>query len=133
MKKNNFFFLILSIVILFASCTQDCTEIKFADGISTLNGKLYTGDCESRYINNQVKSIQHYADGKDEGAWIFYYLDGKVQTKAFFKAGIRVGKWEYFHENGQLWKTQTYDALGNKIGVWETFDEDGKLIKETSF
>ena len=132
MKKNNYYILIAISLLVFTSCSTDCSEISYKDGVSTLNGKLYTGDCESRWINNQLKSSQHYVDGKDDGEWLFYHIDGAIQTKAYFKQGVRVGKWENFHENGMPWKVQTYDNMGNKIGVWKTYNKQGELIKETS-
>ena len=133
MKKNSFYTLFAIFVLVLSSCSTDCSKIVFKDGVSTLNGKLYTGDCESRWINKQLKSSQHYVDGKDDGEWLFYYIDGTIQTKAYFKEGVRIGKWEYFHENGMPWKIQTYDDDGNKDGVWKTFNKQGELTKETSF
>ncbi|MDC3218556.1 hypothetical protein OAU12_03350 [Flavobacteriaceae bacterium] len=129
MKKNSFYTLFAIFVLVLSSCSSDCSKIVFKDGVSTLNGKLYTGDCESRWINKQLKSSQHYVDGKDDGEWLFYYIDGTIQTKAYFKEGVRIGKWEYFYENGMPWKVQTYDSLGNKTGKWKTFSEKGELIK----
>lgn len=134
MKKNSSHTLFALFVLVFTSCsTTDCSEIVFKNGVSTLNGKLYTGDCQSRWINNQLKSSQHYINGKDNGEWLFYYMDGTIQTKAYFKEGVRIGKWEHFHENGLPWKIQTYDEDGNKDGVWKTFNKQGELIKETNF
>ena len=133
MKKNNCFKLITISLLVFSSCSTDCSKIVFKDGVSTLNGKLYTGDCESKWINKQLKSSQYYVDGKDDGEWLFYYIDGTIQTKAYFKEGVRIGKWEYFHENGMPWKIQIYDDDGNKDGVWKTFNKQGELTKETSF
>ena len=129
MKKNSFYTLFAIFVLVLSSCSSDCSKIVFKDGVSTLNGKLYTGDCESKWINKQLKSSQYYVDGKDDGEWLFYYIDGTIQTKAYFKEGVRIGKWEYFYENGMPWKVQTYDSLGNKTGKWKTFSEKGELIK----
>ncbi|MDB4063069.1 hypothetical protein N9848_01680 [Flavobacteriaceae bacterium] len=133
MKKNNFYILLLVSLLIFTSCsTKDCSKIVYKDGVSTLNGRLYTGDCESWHPNGQLKSSQHYVDGKDDGNWVFYFIDGTVQTKAVFKKGIRVGKWEYYYENGGLWKESYYDD-GEKSGTWKTFLEDGLLIEEDVF
>ena len=131
MKKNNFipFFVFL---FLFFSCAPDCSKIVYNNGISTLNGKLYTGECDSYFPNGKLNSKQSYKNGKDDGEWVFYFSNGNLKTKGFFKEGIRIGDWEYYYENGQLWKEAHY-VDGNKSGVWKTFNESGLLIEEITF
>ena len=43
-----------------------------------------------------------------------------------FKEGKKEGYWEYYFENGQLWKKGKYQN-GNREGLWVSHYPDGKL------
>jgi len=121
---------ILFLTFIFLSCSNvDCNELVYQNGVTTLGSKLFDGDCESNFNNGKLSSIQSYFQGKDNGAWIFYYQNGLKKTEAFFDKGKRIGEWKYYHENGKLFKVQRYNKQGQKEGVWETFNENGELIR----
>ena len=116
---------ILLIFTVFLSCSKtDCKDLVFKDGITTLKGDLYSGDCSEYYSNGQIKSIQKYLDGKDHGEWVFYYPAEIIRTRGEFNKGVRVGKWEYFYNNGNPWKIHYYDSIGKRTGKWITYSLD---------
>lgn len=120
-------------LMIFSSCSSyDCFDLKYdqTKGLTYQSEKLFTGDCKSYYFTRNIKSEQSYTNGKDNGLWVFYYPNGKTQTKGLFNMGLRVGKWEYFHENGLIFKENFYDMKGLKTGIWKTYDKNGKLISE---
>ena len=125
--------IILSMSITFAigcSSPKECPEFNFnsLEKITTLNNNPYTGRC-STYKNGKLRSIQQYLNGLDYGKWVFYYENGKVQTKGRFNEnGKRVGRWRYFHENGAKSQISKYSKEGVRIGLWKVYNKDGELI-----
>ena len=114
--------------IIFLSCSKkDCKDLVYKDGITSLHGKLFTGECSEYYSNGQIRSIQKYLDGKDHGEWIFYYPAEIIRTRGVFNKGVRIGKWEYYYSNGNLWKINNYDSLGKKTGKWITYAPDNTI------
>jgi antitoxin component YwqK of YwqJK toxin-antitoxin module len=129
-KMNRIFFLTL----FFLSCTNtDCGDLIFNNGTTTLKGKLFSGNCVEYYPNGQLKSVQNYLDGKDHGDWIFYFSAEIPRTKGSFNRGIRIGKWEYYYQNGNPWKINYYDSLGNKTGKWITYNIDKSIDSIVTF
>ena len=80
------------------------------------------------YRNGQLKSEEFFKqnDKKDEkdGPSVSYYNDGQVQAKGQFAKGLKTGKWQYWHANGQLEKTLDSDEHGPK-GYVSVFDNGG--------
>lgn len=110
----------------------DCSDLKYENRITTLNGKLFTGKCHEYYSNGQISSIQKYLDGKDHGSWNFYYSNGNKRTEAFFNYGKRINSWNYYSKSGFIYKINYFDSLGKPTGIWKTYDTlNGKLLKET--
>lgn len=80
------------------------------------------------------------------GPCVFYYENGNISSKGVMVNGQQSGKWEDFHENGNLKLTSSYavnpsagpttnDPLGkNKVyemnGVWFYYNEDGAKYKK---
>ena len=93
------YFLLLSLI--FISCStldiQRCPELSY-NSINKLtslpDGTLYTGRCEV-YEGDLKKSIQQYIDGVDYGNWVFYFPNGKIETK---------GNHEYLIKNSAVYQ-----------------------------
>ena len=71
-----------SLLFLFLACGSPdrCGEIEYVEGITYLNGNLYTGKC-SVYKNDTIVSVQQYLNGKDHGNWVFYHPNGNCYTR----------------------------------------------------
>ena len=134
MKFNLYIYLILIFVLIGCSDPEKCQELIFQplEKTTTLNGELYTGRCTT-YNDSIKRSIQQYVNGVDYGKWVFYYPDGKIETKGRFKNGKRVGKWKYYHSNGKIKQISKYSANGEKIGNWKNYDSVGKIIKSVRY
>ncbi|MDC6466064.1 hypothetical protein PQZ36_00710 [Flavobacteriaceae bacterium] len=120
------------IFFIFTSCSKPnlCPNFDFntLEKITTLNNRPYTGRC-SKYSDGKVKSIQQYLNGLDYGKWVFYYENGKVQTKGRFnKNGERIGVWRYFYPDGNRKQISKYSKLGERTGMWKVYNQDGDLI-----
>ena len=60
-----------------------------------------------------------YKNGKRDGVWEMYHLNGQLWMEGTYKDGKKEGVWEYYWDNGQLSVKETY--------------KDGKVIKEEKF
>lgn len=132
MKKRVLFFLLIQFYLIGCNKT-DCSDLKYENGITTLNGKLFTGKCYEYFFNGQIRSEQEYKNGKDNGIWTFYHPAEIVRTSGEFKMGVRIGTWKYFYPNGKIWKINNYDSLGKKVGKWITYAEDESIDTLVTF
>ena len=128
---------IIALVILFGSCStpNECPELNYnsINKLTTLpDGKSYTGRC-TVYRDGEKISIQQYLNGIDYGKWIFYFPNGKIETKGKFRDGKRVGKWRYYYESGKIKQISNYSKLGEREGKWVEYDEDGKILRTTIY
>ena len=116
------------------SCSKTiCNDLIYNDGITTLNGELFSGSCKSYYFMGEHKSDENYIDGLDHGKWIFYFKNGNVQTQGEFNKGNKIGFWSYYFENGSIWKIHNFNSLGKKEGDWIEYDRTGNEIYKKTY
>ncbi len=65
-------------------------------------------------------------DGREEGAWIYYYASGKQMSGGDYFGGKQVGPWTYWDERGQIESRGGYRA-GLREGEWWFWDAAGKV------
>ena len=41
---------------------------------------------------------------------------------------MRVRKWKYYYESGNIKQISSYSRLGEREGKWIEYDEDGKVM-----
>ena len=120
---NKYLILVL-LFFLFYGCSdpQPCPELDFDtnEGLTYVNSEPYTGRCLT-YKNENKRSIQQYLNGADHGKWIFYFENGKVETKGKFNNGSRVGTWNYYWPNGKIRQKSIYSITGEKKRKLEVF------------
>ena len=123
---------IIILIVLLNSCSMpdECPELNYnsINKLTTVDGLPYTGRC-TNYVDGYKSSVQQYLNGVDYGVWIFYFPNGKIETKGKFKDGKRVRKWKYYYESGNIKQTSSYSMLGEKKGKWIEYDEDGQVIR----
>ena len=56
------------------------------------------------------------------------FSNGNIETKGKFRNGMRVGKWKYYYESGNIKQISSYSRLGERKGKWIEYDEDGKVM-----
>ena len=126
----NKYIYILSLTIISCSNIQECPEFDYnsENNLTTLkNGEKYTGRCIT-HKDGFKRSVQQYVNGVDYGKWVFYFSNGRIETKGKFKNGIRVGKWKYYYESGKLKQTSSYNRKGQRDGKWIEYDESGNIL-----
>lgn len=85
---------------------------------------------EKFYNNSEhpLREIITYADRRKkvlEGTWKTFYANGQVEITGRYAEGQEAGRWYYYRENGELWKTCTF-----KDGVEECELEQVEVISE---
>ena len=61
----------------------------------------YTGNNLCKWFG-QRKLKGKVKDGKRDGKWTWWYLNGQIWTETNYKDGKKDGKWTIWHENGQI-------------------------------
>jgi hypothetical protein len=92
------------------------------------NGKK-EGAWVDYHINGQLLVKINYKNGKRDGAWIGYYDNGQLWYKGNYKNGKKEGTWVVYWKNGQLWDKGNY-KIGKREGIWVGYDVDGTVWKE---
>ena len=54
------------------------------------------------------KEEENYKDGKQDGKWVSYYENKRVEEQGNFKEGKRDGKLVFYYENGKIEKEIYY-------------------------
>jgi antitoxin component YwqK of YwqJK toxin-antitoxin module len=77
----------------------------------SLHGK-YIGYFEA---GGDTLIIGNYVNGLEEGEWRSFYGNNLLAKKAYYKRGKKVGVWEYYKEDGRLYKKVSYNGEEEKI------------------
>ena len=70
-----------------------------------------------------------FANSDRVGDWTFYYRNGNIKEKCFYKDGELSGPYTTYFQNGILKDTSTYKS-GNKDGLYQLFYPNGQLKRE---
>lgn len=72
--------------------------------------------------NGVVAQTGYYTkDGKLQGNWISYDINGKKTAEAFYDKGAKVGTW-IFYDGDTMKKVSYYDSKIAKVETWENVD-----------
>jgi antitoxin component YwqK of YwqJK toxin-antitoxin module len=55
-----------------------------------------------------------------------YHPNGNIEAEGFLIENVQVGKWTFYHENGQLFTEGEFDNNGNPVGVWTEYYLNGQ-------
>jgi len=67
-----------------------------------------------------------FKNGKKDGPWVRYWLNGQLAFKTNWKDGKKVASVSY-HDNGQLWEKPSYQD-GKLDGLWVSYHDNGQLL-----
>ena len=129
------------LMFLTTSCRfqQKVIEETYPDG-SPKRVCIYKGKGENRemirettyYENKQMQIDGEYKDGKRNGYWVSWYMNGKKWSEGTFKYGKSDGKRITYFENGKV-RYQGEYKNDVRVGKWQFYDENGKLLAEQDF
>jgi antitoxin component YwqK of YwqJK toxin-antitoxin module len=73
-----------------------------------------------------------FKDGKEDGPWVRYHDNGKLESKGTYKNGKKNGPWVKYHGDGQLSSKGTFKD-GKMDGPWVTYHKNGQLEYKGTF
>lgn len=98
-------------------------EGRFRDGQRQGLWKSY--NCSGR-----VKNEMTYVNDRKNGYAKLYYSDGGIMEEGIWQGNKWVGKYKFYHENGQLYYDFNYNDEGRRDGVQRYYHDNGKLMVE---
>jgi len=136
--KTSFSAFLVILVLITTSCRfeQKVIEENYPDG-SPKRVCIYKGKGENRemirettyYENKQIQIDGEYKDGKRNGLWVSWYMNGKKWSEGSYKNGKSEGRRVTYFENGKVRYEGMYKN-DQRTGVWRFYDETGKLLAE---
>lgn len=119
-----FFFITFSVIGICEKVTMN--ELTERNGLYFKKSSdiPFTGELEGRYQGKMV-------NGKREGLWLTYSLEGNLWFKNNYVNGIIDGMSFMYHKNGQLRSKSLYD-MGVEIAT-EEYNKNGKMRFKLEF
>jgi len=126
--------LILTILTLFSSCTQDCEKVESQHDNGNKKNVYYYPDCSDTtiykktyyYDNGQIGSEGFVSDGIKEGIFKSWNKDGIQTAEWHMKNGVEHGHVKCWYDNGVKSK-ETILKQGKEDGLEKTWFENGDL------
>ena len=137
MKKIKIIALLVMIMMVFSACTE--TKVEYFEDGSVKSSIPYrfgkeNGLCKYYFINapHPLKIEVEMKDGKKNGKFVKYYINGKLDTRCTYKDDLLEGTEETFHIQG--YKTATTNYLhGKKHGLYTLYYPNGEIVEQGSF
>lgn len=137
-KKFKMLLLIVGALTLFSACSSTQSDIR-GEGNQRALAMAASKTLKKPIIyekkwktTGKVAMIDTFTDGKVEGEFRRYYINGNLIMRGYFKDGVVDGIWEDYYPNGKLIMSG-YMRGHKKIGKWKYYDENGKLLGEVPY
>ncbi len=102
-----------------------------SNGIVDKDGKRQ-GAWKYFYKNGKIKSIGAYKNGRRVGEWVFYYENGNIEQKGKYIRGKPNDKWVWYYQNGSLLRNEDF-IKGKSEGLYVEYAEDSTIIVKGNF
>jgi antitoxin component YwqK of YwqJK toxin-antitoxin module len=79
------------------------------------NDSLYGNHVAYFEVGGDTLVSGNYVNGLEDGEWKSFYGNNLIARKAYYKRGKKVGIWEYYKEDGRLYKKVSYDSEMEKV------------------
>jgi hypothetical protein len=71
-------------------------------------------------------------DGQRVGRWTFFHANGQKSAEGEYQAGQKQGPWTYYYDNGQKTAEGRFEN-GEKTGRWVEWDEAGQQVADKNY
>jgi antitoxin component YwqK of YwqJK toxin-antitoxin module len=109
-----------------AAVASSILEYDVVDGVKNGRFNVYADGFERLMISGAVRN------NMNQGEWIYYYPNGKIESKGEFNKDVITGKWTWYYENGTI-KEEGYYINGEREGKWIAYKEDGIIQSQVTF
>mgnify|MGYP000140568776 CR=1 FL=1 len=119
--------LALSLTAAGAFATSLYADLAETDGLwhKRVSNVPFTGEVDEGIAQGAFKN------GKREGPFVWYHVNGQLGQKGEYKNGEREGLWVEYYDYGWLWYKGEYKN-GKREGPWLWHDEDGNKVQPLS-
>ena len=123
-------FLLFFINSCSSSIEVNCSELTTEEGLVKLNNKKFSGKCFVYFENNSsfISEKRSFKRGLMHGEWSKNHDNGNLFYSSYAKNGEIHGKYVSYHLNGNI-ADKGRLRMGYKDGNWEYFDQNGKLFR----
>lgn len=141
MKKIYYCFIICFVFIYSCTETEKPAENKATQQNASQTDFMFSAKSDTsiqngEYItyhkNGAVEITGQMKNGKREGVWKSYYMDGSPWSETTFLAGIKNGKTISWFDNEQK-RYEGFYTNGKESGKWTFWEESGKLESEKEY
>ena len=95
--------------------------------------RVQNGQARGWYSNQQLQYKGQFRNNEPVGRFFWWHENGNRSTVGQFdRAGDRAGRWIWWHENGMK-KIEGSYKNDQPSGVWRSWDKTGKLIKNKDY
>ena len=95
--------------------------------------RIQNGQARAWYSNQQLQYQGQYRNDEPVGRFFWWHENGNRSTVGQFdRTGERDGRWIWWHDNGMK-KIEGNYADDQPSGVWRSWNEAGKLIKSKNY
>ena len=111
----------------------NCRDMIYSNNIAYLNQEEFTGSCIVYTSDNKKNALLSFVKGVPNGKHEGYYYPGEeIEYTGYRKDGEIHGSYKRYHSNGI---THIVGKLrrGYRIGKWEFYNQDGKLFEEKNY
>ncbi|WP_299610501.1 hypothetical protein [uncultured Aquimarina sp.] len=125
------FLFLLALLVSCNKTSNDPISKNLCNDLGVVTSK--NGYTKNYYPNSiNLESIGHYAAGKKDGFWKFFYRNGKVKAEGHYQDNKKQGYWKEYHKNGIV-KSEGHIENCEPSGYWKFYDQKNNLIKEINY
>lgn len=130
LKKLGIFIILLMLINGCKERAVTANQLKNRDGIfyDLKEEKPFTGIEKNYYETGQLKSERVYAEGRLEGIWKRYSIDGLVCFEGNYRDGKLEGVRKTYYDTGEL-ESERFYIDGKFNGVGNYYLKNGDIIK----
>jgi len=129
LKSISFFSVFLTVFVSFQSCELPERKPKDHPYSEFINSQDLEKKVLETYENGVDKAVIYTVKNdptQENVKEIHFYEDAKTQVEGTMKNGLRHGHWTFYHKNGKIWSTGSFEE-GKSVGRFDIFDIDGKI------
>ncbi|MCG8477317.1 MAG: hypothetical protein MI784_17765, partial [Cytophagales bacterium] len=88
------------------------------------------GVWKSYDIEGSLLALGSYKNGQKDGLWKNFSTKGVLLSEGKYQRGVPCGQWFFYHDNGKIQSLGSFSEHGGRVGVWGNFYSTGTLMQE---
>ncbi|MBI9055111.1 MAG: hypothetical protein JEY96_14915 [Bacteroidales bacterium] len=105
---------------------------QFEGTLLSMNPDVYDGECNYYYSEGGIQSKLYYKNRNRTGKWEFFHANGRLEKAVYLVNDKPDGKYQEWWNDGTLKEEGAYKN-GMFVGEWKGYNQDGSLNTITSY